>query len=249
MAMAVHAQIPTHLRQTFGAIGDTGDAAFALSLDCQFLAWSARAQQLFGYPPGEVLGRYCYDVLAGRDEAGQCICCVNCPVVTAARFGCSAPPRLARMNASGNRSLWVRVSPVVLRAPPGRTPAVLMLAMDAGRYKRTEQIMQSIVACLMAGDQDGAPPPAPDLPDMPAILRRCLPDLTPREAEVLWQAFAGNDYRRMARSLNIQPTTVRNHLQHILVKVGVHSQRQAVLKATLALLSHPWTLNGDVARP
>jgi hypothetical protein len=34
-----------------------------MSLDCQFLAWGSRAQQLFGFSAPDVLGRYCYDVL------------------------------------------------------------------------------------------------------------------------------------------------------------------------------------------
>lgn len=238
MTMEVAAQLPAQLRRVVGAIADTADAAFVLSLDCQFLAWSRRAQRLFGYPSAEVLGRYCYDVLAGRDEAGQCICSVNCPIVTAARFGYSAAPRDTQVCVKGNKSVWVRVSPVVLRAPPWSASAVLMLAVDASRYKLAEQIARAIVACLVEGDQ--AVPPTAAI-DMPAILRGCFPELTPREADVLWQTFAGNDYRHLARSLNIQPTTARNHLQHILVKVGVHSQRQAVLKATVALLTQPLT--------
>ena len=82
-------------------IVDTGDAAFVVSLDCQFLAWGSRAQQLFGFGPTEVLGRYCYDVLPAYDASGQCVCSVNCPLVTAARFGYSPAPSEVRICTKG----------------------------------------------------------------------------------------------------------------------------------------------------
>jgi DNA-binding CsgD family transcriptional regulator len=69
------------------------------------------------------------------------------------------------------------------------------------------------------------------------MLRTRFPDLTQRESEVLWEAVIGKGYHEIATALGMQPTTVRNHLQHILTRLGVHSQRQAVLKAALALVT------------
>ena len=132
-------------------IVDTADAAFVVSLDCQFLAWGSRAQQLFGFSPSDVLGRYCYDVMPARDASGQCLCGVNCPMVTAARYGYSAPPSEARICTKQNCSIWVRTSPIVLRAPRGGIGAILVLASDISRYKLTEQLV-----CWIAGRLDGS---------------------------------------------------------------------------------------------
>jgi DNA-binding CsgD family transcriptional regulator len=73
--------------------------------------------------------------------------------------------------------------------------------------------------------------------DAAAMLRSLFPSLTPRESEVLWAAVVGDDYHHVASSLGMQPATARNHLQRVLGKLGVHSQRQAVLKAALALVT------------
>jgi DNA-binding CsgD family transcriptional regulator len=69
------------------------------------------------------------------------------------------------------------------------------------------------------------------------MLRTCFPDLTQRESEVLGEAISGEGYQEIASTLGIRPTTARNYLQRILGKLGVHSQRQAVLKAALALVT------------
>jgi len=85
MTMKLLAGLPRRFQALMAPIMDTADAAFAVSLDCQILAWGTRAQQLFGFAPLEILGRYCYDTLPAHDAAGQCLCSVNCPMVVAAR--------------------------------------------------------------------------------------------------------------------------------------------------------------------
>ena len=83
MTMKLLADLPRRFQALMAPIMDTADAAFAVSLDCQILAWGTRAQQLFGFAPLEILGRYCYDTLPAHDAAGQCLCSVNCPMVVA----------------------------------------------------------------------------------------------------------------------------------------------------------------------
>lgn len=232
MTMEAWTQLSGPLRRLVTAIADTGDAAFVVSLDCQFLAWNWRAQQLFGYAPTEILGRYCYDVFRGRDASGQGICCVNCPMVTAARLGYSTPPTETQVFAKCNRPIWVRVDPIVLHRSQELVSAVLVLATDVSRYKLTEQIMRLIATCLV---NSGPTSPMPAIDDVAATLCMCFPTLTRREADVLWLVIIGEDYSHIATILNIHPTTARNHIQHILARLDVHSQRQAVLKAMLAL--------------
>lgn len=244
MTMKLLPGLPSNLRLPLVQIVDTADAAFVVSLDCQFLAWGSRAQQLFGFSPQDVLGRYCYDVMPARDASGQCLCGVNCPMVTAARYGCCAPPSEARICTKLNSSIWVRVSPIVLRAPYGAICAILVLASDISHYKVTEQLV-----CWIAGHLGGSLDRTGLATDDAApLLRNCFPDLTPREAEVLWEAVSGENYNEIASALGIQPATARNYIQRVLAKLGVHSQRQAVLKATLALVS-PHATNQSSAHP
>ncbi|MCP4961540.1 MAG: response regulator transcription factor [Actinomycetia bacterium] len=52
--------------------------------------------------------------------------------------------------------------------------------------------------------------------------------LTPREREVLKLLTEGFDGGAIAETLFVSPATVRNHIQHILNKLGVHTRVEAV---------------------
>jgi two-component system nitrate/nitrite response regulator NarL len=58
------------------------------------------------------------------------------------------------------------------------------------------------------------------------------PDLTRRERDILRLLAAGASTRAMAERLHVSPATVRNHVQHILEKLGVHSRLEAAAYAT-----------------
>jgi DNA-binding NarL/FixJ family response regulator len=77
----------------------------------------------------------------------------------------------------------------------------------------------------------------------PNMLARLLPrlrrshrgigsDLTPREREVLDLLAQGASKEVIARRLFLSTNTVRNHIQGILTKLGVHSRLEAVATAT-----------------
>lgn len=61
--------------------------------------------------------------------------------------------------------------------------------------------------------------------------------LTKREIEVLRLMTAGANTKALATRLRLSPATVRNHVQNILEKLGVHSRLEAVAWATRALRS------------
>jgi len=70
---------------------------------------------------------------------------------------------------------------------------------------------------------------------LPGILRRLragsqptLFPLTPRERQVLLLLDEGYDTHRIAQSLGIARNTARNYVQSVLVKLGAHSQLEAV---------------------
>jgi DNA-binding NarL/FixJ family response regulator len=55
-----------------------------------------------------------------------------------------------------------------------------------------------------------------------------LANLTERERQVLDRLLEAEDTAGIARSLGVAPSTVRTHLQNVLVKLGVHNRLQAV---------------------
>ena len=61
-------------------------------------------------------------------------------------------------------------------------------------------------------------------------------DLSPREIEVLRLVAAGKETSEIARELFISPQTVKNHISHILVKLGVDNRIQAAVHAVRSKL-------------
>jgi DNA-binding NarL/FixJ family response regulator len=56
------------------------------------------------------------------------------------------------------------------------------------------------------------------------MLRTRFPDMTQRESEALWAVVIGKGYHEIATAPGMQPTTVRNHLQRILTRLGVQKR-------------------------
>jgi DNA-binding NarL/FixJ family response regulator len=112
---------------------------------------------------------------------------------------------------------------------------VLLEAMNAGcdgfvtKRQDIGEVLAA-VAAVLRGD-------TPVSPDMVGALLAGRPspaggDLTPRESDVLQLIGAGHSNQQIAHALGISVNTVRNHVQHILAKLGAHSQLQAVAIAS-----------------
>src|SRR5881396_4061331 len=61
--------------------------------------------------------------------------------------------------------------------------------------------------------------------------RTVVAGLTRRELEILRLLACGMDHVEIARDLVITPKTVEKHIEHILLKLGVHSRAQAIALA------------------
>ena len=61
--------------------------------------------------------------------------------------------------------------------------------------------------------------------------RTVVAGLTRRELEILRLLACGLDHTEIARDLVITPKTVEKHIEHILLKLGVHSRAQAIALA------------------
>ena len=61
--------------------------------------------------------------------------------------------------------------------------------------------------------------------------RTVVAGLTRRELEILRLLACGLDPAEIARDLVITPKTVEKHIEHILLKLGVHSRSQAIALA------------------
>jgi LuxR family transcriptional regulator, maltose regulon positive regulatory protein len=68
---------------------------------------------------------------------------------------------------------------------------------------------------------DGAAPPSSCVSDL----------LTVRERDVLAMISQGLSNKRVARALEISPETVKSHVKHIFLKLGVSTRTEAVFRA------------------
>jgi len=75
------------------------------------------------------------------------------------------------------------------------------------------------------------------------IARTVVAGLTRRELEILRLLACGMDHNEVARDLVITAKTVEKHIEHILLKLGVHSRAQAI---ALALQQEPMDQPGIV---
>ncbi len=67
--------------------------------------------------------------------------------------------------------------------------------------------------------------------EAPALDRRNIPALTPRQLEVLRLLSEGSSAKEIGQELYLSQATVRNHIRSLLQALGAHSQLEALAKA------------------
>lgn len=180
---------------------NAGDGACAIAPDGTVTIWNAGAERLLGYTAREAIGRKCCDLFGGSDADGNQLCDADCHVSALVRR--DAPIRAfdRRTRTKAGRGLWLNVS--VIAVPP-----------------RTVHLLRDVTALkelLAMRDQRLGTPAGPDL--------------TRRELEILRLLTQGLNTVRAAERLHVSRATVRNHIQNILAKLGVHSRLEAVAYA------------------
>ena len=195
----------TRLMSITDIVASTAEAAFASDQDGRLVAWNEAAERLLGYPAARLLGRRCYEVLGGIDIFGNCFCDRWCPLRRMA----------GRQEAVSSFQLDLqRHSGATLRLD---VSALVLLGEEDSRF---------VVLHLLRPVADRHHPGA-----IEAVGAASRPDLTRCELEVLGMVAEGTATRGIAEALFISTATVRNHIQHILHKLGAHSRLEAVAVA------------------
>ena len=186
-------------------IFDTSETAFAVNRRGQIVAWNDAAERTFGYPAEEALCHKCWELLSGRDVFGNPACCEGCPIRSAA----FAKKPINRFQIDFETADKVR---------QGFTVSTLVL------FDGPNQEMLIHLCHPNCADSDNAAPEH--------RVRRgrnfTRKALTRRETEVLSHLNDGMNIRNIATAMGISPSTVRNHVQHVLLKLHVHSRHEAV---------------------
>ena len=215
----------------------SGEAVFAIDSRNRIILWTESCEQMLGFDAPAVLGRYCYDVLGGRDVHGNIHCYENCPIMFQTR-STDEPVRrtnlIVRTAENEPRAIAVSTMTVPQESPTGSLIVHVLTAepkvVDAPTFDFINQNSRKLHAKLgESGARRGKKSTISN-----ASNRRFEPassltsQLTRREQEILLHVAQGLSTRQISDFLCIAPTTVRNHVQSILEKLNVHTKFAAV---------------------
>jgi PAS domain S-box-containing protein len=198
-------------------LGQTADGVCAVSSDGTIAFWNRSAEKILGHSAREVVGRPCCEVFVGRDASGNRLCYKGCHVLTLVSRGEPVQHFDMATRTKAGKPIWLDISILVVPGARPDTSTTVHLFRDVTASKEIESLVRERLA------QTLPPPPSESEP---------LPELTRRELEILRLVATGANTRAMADRLHVSPATVRNHVQHILAKLGVHSRLEAAAYAT-----------------
>jgi PAS domain S-box-containing protein len=208
-------------------VESTRDPAFAVDSDGVIAAWNAAAAELFGRPASATLGQRCRDVVKGTDECGA-VCSENCTVRQS----------IEEWHPLGNFDLhvetvsgkqWCNVSVLSAEDKNSTRPYAIHIVRPSDLRKRLEILVRDFVVSKTNLAPENA---AAMIATTPAPSRGVK--LTPRELEILKLIAGGVSNQACAAQLHISRTTVNNHVQHILRKLGAQSRLEAIRRAERA---------------
>lgn len=201
-------------------VANAADGVFVTDRNLNIVIYNKAAEKLLGFPAEEVLGRYCYDVIRGRDSSGNLLCHRSCYVVVGSREGKGIPTcdLVTRMKAG--KEIWLNMSTFVTRSPHEELSAVIHIFRDITGRRQIERLIEALNAKFVQ---------APEPRTVKAAVE--AKPLTARELEVLRLLASGATTKAIAQKLFISPFTARNHIRNILAKLGVHTRLEAVILA------------------
>jgi PAS domain S-box-containing protein len=209
--------------ELFALLEHTADAAYTVTEDGEVCSWNQAAEQLFGYPAEEVLGRNIDEVLEARDALGTQALAGG--VESAVRRGDGLPPGIPNFDLeartqSGSR-IWVNVSTIVFVPPRSGRRLFVRMARDISQRRRDAELLQRMLEAArqvvaLAGDSSDHAQVEP---------------LSEQERRILKLFAEGRNSAAIARLLGISAHTLRNHLHHINRKLRTHSRLEAVTHA------------------
>lgn len=197
--------VPDGLRALL-ARADNG--VWVTTAEGRIVFWNRAAEAILGFRASDVCGRSCAELLTGRDEQGRPVCGPGCDAGAGANkigqsFG--VPTR-----AKNGRDVWLEVLTCATTPDDASAALVIHIFHDA---TATKKLLRELGEHLGEA-ADGAAP------------------LTRREREVLHLMVGGHGTAATAARLRVSRATVRNHVQNIFAKLGVHTRLEAVAHAT-----------------
>lgn len=201
--------------------GQLGGAVWIRGPAGRLVYVNARAERLLHAAAGELVGRPCCDAVASKSTELQSYCAPTCPVLRLARTRSEIPPVDLCIQPAGSAPQWIRLMAFAFGGTPEQDPYVVECSLCMESERAILDFMHRVAARsrLALAGAAAAPFQSP-----------CheVHELSPRERQILGLLTADQSHDRIAAQLRVRPVTVRNHIQHLLAKLGVHSILEAV---------------------
>ena len=199
-------------------LSNTADGVCAITAEGKITLWNRSAEKVLGYTAREVVGRPCCDVFVGRDATGNRLCYRGCHIQTLVKMREPVQHFEMATRTKAGKPVWIDVSILVVPGSRNGLQTTVHLFRDVTASHELEALLRERVA-----QSKPVPAGAPGDPSTP---------LTRREIEILRLMTSGANTKLMAERLHVSPATIRNHVQNIIGKLGVHSRLEAVAYVT-----------------
>lgn len=192
------------------------DGVFAVDEQQQIIFWNTACEQLFGISSKVAIGRPCSEVVRGKDSLGDTFC----------RGGCCAarltegynPPRMFPLRVSDAHGEQLDLSVSILLVP----------SQQKDMWTCVHMLHRGEVSESLEALEYSVPQSKWDWAAQSKHRDRSSGLLTAREQQIVELLAQGHATSVISNLLNISLVTVRNHMQHIQAKLGVHSQAETV---------------------
>jgi PAS domain S-box-containing protein len=192
-----------------GTLARASAAVFAVDGSGRITLWNRAAEKLLGHSAREAIGQPSCAIVRSDAAGAPTLCYRGCHAGLVSVDGQMKNVDLRTRTRAG-RLIHVDVSTLVIDGPKDRGPTIMHLLREATAPKHTAGVNGN---GLVASERSDAAA------------------LTRREIDVLRLMGAGMNTRAIAGTLFVSGATVRNHVQSILGKLGVHSRLAAVAVA------------------
>ena len=204
-------------------IEGTSDAAYVVDSEGMVVAWNKEAENLFGITAAQAIGQPCDKIIGGTDECGT-VCSRNCAVQQA--LGRHHPVKnfdLLVRTVEGEQ--WCDVSVLIAQSNNSTQACAIHIVHPVDLRKRLEMTVRDFVVSKTSLPADQA------VAMMTSRTPARQTDLSAREIEILRLLAKGSTTGSISDQLHISPTTVNNHVQHLLHKLDSHTRLEAIRRA------------------
>jgi len=190
-------------------LAKAGDGIFAVAEDGRVRLWNRAAERILGWTAKEVLERPCCEIFEGVNGNGNRLCYRDCHEMTLVQRAGPVQHFEMQTRTKAGRPVWLDLSILGGASADRGCTLTVHLFRDV---TATKALLEFVRDRLRA----------------PETSSNGVSPLTRRESEILRLMASGANTKVLAERLHLSPATVRNHVQNIFTKLGVHSRLEAV---------------------